>query len=206
MAKLDVYNLQKKKVGTIDLEDSVFAAEVKEHLFHEVVRAQLATRRSGTHSTKTRSEIHGTSAKPFKQKGTGRARQGDVKSPTTRGGGTVFGPKPRDYSYKPPKKVVKAAVRSALSRRMAEERLWVVEDFELAEIKTKALSGICDSFGWSSALLVDGSNDTLQKSARNLTSVQFLAKEGLNTYDILRYENLVLSKSAVEHINGALKK
>jgi large subunit ribosomal protein L4 len=89
---------------------------------------------------------------------------------------------------------------------MAEERLWVVEDFELAEIKTKALSGICDSFGWSSALLVDGSNDNLQKSARNLTSVQFLAKEGLNTYDILRYENLVLSKSAVEHINGALKK
>ncbi len=206
MATLDVYNLEKKKVGSVTLDDSVVAREVKEHLFHEVVRAQLASRRAGTHSTKTRSEVHGTAKKPFRQKGTGRARQGDVKSPLQRGGGIVFGPKPRDYSYKPNKKVVKAAVRSALSRRHEEGRLWIVEDFQLEAIKTKVLAGICDNFGWDSALLVDDNNDNLQKSARNLPKVQFLSRDGLNTYDILRYNHVVMSKSAAEQISGALKK
>jgi len=206
MAKLDVYNLEKKKVGSVTLDDSVVAAEVKEHLFHEVVRAQLASRRAGTHSTKTRSEVHGTARKPFRQKGTGRARQGDVKSPLQRGGGIIFGPKPRDYSYKPNKKVVKSAVRSALSRRHEEGRLWIVEDFQLEAIKTKALAGICDNFGWDSVLLVDNRNEKLQKSAQNLPKVQFLSREGLNTYDILRYNHVVISKSAAEQISGALKK
>jgi large subunit ribosomal protein L4 len=206
MAKVDVYNLKNKKVGSIDLDDSVFAAEVKEHLFHEVVRAQRASKRAGTHKAKTRAERHGTNAKPFRQKGTGNARRGDVKSPLLKGGGVIFGPRPRNYGYRPPRKVRQAAVRCALSRRHEESRLWVVEDFELTEIKTKTLAGICQTFGWNSALLVDESNEKLQKSVRNLPGVQFLDREGLNTYDILRYEHIVLSKSAVEQITGALSK
>lgn len=206
MATADVYNMKNEKVGTIELNDSVFATEVKPHLFHEVVRAQLASRRAGTHKTKGRSEVHGTNAKPFKQKGTGRARQGDVKSPVRRGGGVVFGPQPRDYSYKPPKKVRKAAVRSALSRRNEEQKLWVLDNFELEQIKTKDVIALCDRFGWKSVLFVDERNDKLFRSARNIPKVQYLCREGLNVYDILRYENLVISQAAVEQITGALSK
>jgi len=206
MAKVDVYNLKHEKVDSLDLNESVFGAEIKEHLFHEVVRAQLASRRAGTHKTKDRSERSGTNAKPFRQKGTGNARRGDVKSPLLRGGGVVFGPGPRDYGYRPPRKVRQAAVRSALSKRLGEQRLWVVEDFSLEEVKTKALASICSSFGWDSVLLVDERNEKLNLSARNLPKVQYLSREGLNTYDILRYEHIVLSKNAVEQITGALSK
>jgi large subunit ribosomal protein L4 len=206
MSTQDVYNLKNEKVGTIDLDDSVFAGPVKEHLFWEVVRSQMANRRAGTHSTKTRAERAGTGAKPFKQKGTGRARQGDVKSPVLRGGGIALGPKPRDYSYNPPKKVRKAAVRSALARRLEENRLTVVEDFALERIKTKDVAALCGTFGWESVLMVDERNENLSRSARNLPRVQFLSREGLNVYDILRYDNLVLSRAAVEQITGALSK
>jgi large subunit ribosomal protein L4 len=206
VAKIDVYNLKNEKVDTLKLDDSVFGAEVKEHLFHEVVRAQRATSRSGSHKAKDRSERHGTNNKPFRQKGTGNARRGDVKSPLLRGGGVIHGPNPRNYGYRPPRKVRQAAVRCALSRRYEEQKLWVVEDFELEEIKTGALAEICANFGWTSALLVDECNDKLNLSARNLPTVQYLPREGLNTYDILRYEHLVLSKSALERITGALAK
>jgi large subunit ribosomal protein L4 len=206
MAKLDIHNLKNEKVGTIDLDNDVFAGEVKEHLFHEVVRNQLANRRAGTHSTKTRANVTASGRKPFKQKGTGRARQGDVKVPIHRGGGVAHGPLPRDYSYTVPRKVRKAAVRSALSRRLTESKLWVLEDFELGQVKTKEVVDICSRFGWENALLVDGPNETLQKSARNIPSVQYLPREGLNCYDLLRFENIVLTKAAVEHITGVFSK
>ncbi len=206
MATVDVYNLKKEKVGELELDDSVFASEVKEHLFHEVVRYQLASRRAGTHNTKTRSEVNGTNARPWKQKGTGRARHGDRKANIFVGGGIVSGPRQRDYSYRPPKKIRQGAVRSALSRRLEESRLWVIENFEMERIKTRDVVGVCEAFGFESALFVDERNENLQKSARNLQTVQYLCREGLNTYDILRHENLVISKAAVEHITGALAK
>lgn len=206
MATVDVYNLAKEKVGELELDDSVFATEVKEHLFYEVVRSQLATKRAGTHSTRTRAEVNGTNARPWKQKGTGRARHGDRKANIFVGGGIAFGPKPRDYSYNPPKKVRKAAVRSALSRRFEESRLYVVEDFELQQIKTKDVVRVCKAFGFDSALLVDERNEKLKRSAKNLPKVQYLCREGLNCHDILRYENVVISRAAVEKITGALAK
>jgi large subunit ribosomal protein L4 len=206
MATADVYNLSKEKVGSIDLDDSIFAGEVKEHLFWEVVRSQRANKRQGTHSTKTRAEVHGTNNKPWKQKGTGRARHGDRKGNLFVGGGVAFGPKPRDYSYLPPKKVRKAAVRSALSRRMEEGKVWILDDMNLSEPKTKTVLGTAATFGWANALLVDERNNNLQKSARNLPNVQYLCREGLNCYDILRYEHIAISKAALEQLTGALKK
>ncbi len=206
MANADVYNLNKDVVGSIELDDAVFAGEVKEHLFWEVVRSQQASRRAGTHSTKTRAEVHGTNNKPWRQKGTGRARHGDRKGNIFVGGGIAFGPKPRDYSYNPPKKVRKAAVRSALARRLEEGKLWIFEDMDLGEIKTKKVAALADTFGWKNALLVDERNESLQKSAKNLTNVQYLCREGLNCYDILRYEHIAISKAAVAEITGALKK
>jgi large subunit ribosomal protein L4 len=206
MPTVDVYNMSKKKVGTADLADSVFGTEVKEHLFYEVVRSQMANRRAGTHSTKTRAEVSGSNRKPFKQKGTGRARQGDTKGPIHVGGGIAFGPRPRDYSYNPPKKVRKAAVRSALSRRVEENKLWVLDSLELDAIKTKAVSGLVAEFGWGSVLLVDEPNENLRKSARNLQTVRYLSREGLNVYDILRHEHIVITQAAVESITGALAK
>ncbi len=206
MATTDIYNLKHEKVGEMDLDDDVFSGPVKEHLFWEVVRQQMASRRAGTHSTQTRAEVTGTGRKPFKQKGTGRARQGDCKVNIMKGGGVVFGPRPRDYSYKTPKKVRRAACRSALSRRFHEQKLFVVDSMELAEIKTKQVKAICSAFGFESAIFVDERNENLKKSARNLPTVQYLAREGLNVYDILRYENIVISKAAVEQITGALSK
>jgi large subunit ribosomal protein L4 len=206
VATQPVYNLNKQAVGSIELDDAVFGVEIKEHLFHEVVRSQLACRRSGNHSTKDRSEVHGHNKKPYKQKGTGQARQGDVKSPVWRGGGVVFGPRPRDYSYKPPRKVRRAALRCALAKRLADQKLWVIDSLELPEIKTKAIAAVATRFGWNSALFVDENNEHLQKSARNLVKHQFLLRGGLNVYDILRYEHLVVSKAAVQNIMGALSK
>jgi large subunit ribosomal protein L4 len=206
MATQPVYNMNKQEVGSIDLDDAVFGGEVKEHLFYEVVRSQLATRRAGTHCTKGRAEVHGHNKKPYKQKGTGQARQGDVKSPTSRGGGVVFGPKPRDYGFQPPKKVRRAALRSALARRLQDARLWIIDSLELQQIKTKDVATVAGRFGWNSALIVDEKNDRFNKSARNLPKVDFIAREGLNVYDILRHEHLVITKAAVQNIIGALSK
>lgn len=206
MATADVYNKSNEKVGTIELDDTVFNTEVREHLFYEVVKAQRASRRAGTHSTKTRAEVHGTGRKPFKQKGTGRARQGDAKNPVHVGGGVAFGPKPKDHGYKPNRKVRRAAVRSALSRRFQESKLFVIDDMELDQIKTARIAEICKKFGWKTALLVDERNERLQKSTHNLPHAQYLCREGLNTYDILRHENLVITQAAVEQLTGALAK
>ena len=207
MAQLDVYNLSKEKVGTIDLDDQVFGVEVREHLYYEVVRMQQASKRQGSACTKTRAEVAYSTAKLFKQKGTGRARRGSRKAATLRGGGTVFGPRPRDYSYRVPRTMRKAALRSALSGRLQEAQIFVVEDFQLEEIKTKGLLAVLNRFELNNALLVDdSSNINLKKSAKNLKKFKFIATEGLNVYDLLKFDALVVTRSSVEKIEGALKK
>jgi large subunit ribosomal protein L4 len=205
MPSIDVYNLNRDKVGSIDLDAAVFGGEIKEYLFWEVVRSQLASRRRGTAKTKQRNEVQGSTRKMFRQKGTGRARKGMCTVPTYRGGGVVFGPQPRDFGYRVPKKVRRAALRSALAKRLSEQRLIVVQDFELAEIKTKKVVEIMGRFDVSSALIVDARNANLDKSTRNLPTVKFLPVEGLNVYDVLRYDNLVLTSGSVKAIEGALR-
>lgn len=205
MPTVDVYDAQRNKVGRIELSDAVFAAEVKPHLLHEVVTWQLACRRKGTASTKTRAEVRGGGRKPWRQKGTGRARAGSRRSPLWRGGGVVHGPKPRDYSYTLPKKVRKAALRSALSDKLASEQLVVLRDFGLERIKTKDFLAVLRRFAPGSALVVtDVLDERLDKSSRNVPEVKVLRAEGLNVYDILRHEQLVLLEPAVSRIEEAL--
>ncbi len=205
MPTVDVFDLEKRKVGEAVLPDAVFAAPVKPHLMHEVVTMQLANRRAGTHSTLGRSEVRGGGRKPWRQKGTGRARHGSIRSPLWRGGGIVFGPKPRDYSYTVPKKVRKAALRSALTVKAQDGAITVLEHFDLPEIKTKGFVKVMRTFGLDSALIVvDGDNPTLRKSARNVPEVKVLRSEGLNVYDVLRYRALVLTRAAIPRIEAAL--
>ncbi|ADK86290.1 ribosomal protein L4/L1e [Desulfarculus baarsii DSM 2075] len=205
MPKVDVYDEKKQKVGEIELADEVFAAEVKAHLLHEVVVWQLAKRRAGTACTKTRSEVRGGGRKPWRQKGTGRARVGSRRSPLWRGGGTTHGPKPRDYDYNVPKKVRKAALKSALSDKLAEEKLMVLRGFGLEAIKTKAFAEVLATFQTQNVLVVTaGPDEVLEKSARNIPMVKVLRAEGLNVYDILRYDRLMLLEPAVGRIEEAL--
>ena len=196
MPVVPVYNLERKQVGTLDLSDAVFGAEVKEHLFHEVVRAQMAAKRQGTHDTKERGEVIGSVKKIFKQKGTGRARHGSRKAPIFVGGGTVFGPHPRDYCFKVNKKVRTAALISALSRRTEEGKLLVVEDMQLAKIQTKQVALIQGRLEAPKALFVDVENKNFELSTKNIPAAQFIAVGGINVYDILRHDTLVLSKAA----------
>jgi large subunit ribosomal protein L4 len=206
MPKLDVYDAQREKVGEIELSEAVFAAEVKPHLLHEVVGWQLAKRRAGTAHTKTRAEVRGGGKKPWRQKGTGRARVGSRRSPLWRGGGTTFGPRTRDYSYSLPKKVRKAALRSALSDKLAEDKLVVLKGFDLEAIKTKAFVEVLGRFELADVLVVtDQPDEVLEKSSRNVPRVKVLRAEGLNVYDILRHDRLVLLEPAVGRIEEALK-
>ncbi len=206
MAQCDLYNLEKKKVGKIELPDQIFASPVKPHLFHEVTTWQLAKRRRGTADTKERSEVRGGGRKPWKQKGTGRARAGTSRSPIWRGGGTIFGPQPRDYDYPLPKKVRLAALRSALSLRHQEGKLLLLDAFSSPEIKTKAFVKAMEGLGIKSAVLVtDGENLNLERSARNVPWVKVLRHNGLNVYDILKYEHLIILKPAIEKIEERLK-
>lgn len=205
MPNLKVKNLDNKDVGEISLSDEIFAAEVNEFLLHEVVRMQRNRKRAGTACTKERYQVVGGGKKPFRQKGTGRARQGSLKAPNHRGGGTTFGPKPRSYDFSPPKKVRRGAMKSALSLFCKEDRLVVVENFELQEIKTKRLSEILGNFGDGKLMVVDAKdNGNLALSARNLKESMFLPPEGLNVYDLLRHDRLVISKRAVETVQEAL--
>jgi len=206
MAKVDVFNMQREKVGDVELSESVFGAPVREHLFWEVVKWQRARMRSGTASTKTRGDISGSTRKLFRQKGTGRARRGSIKSPTLRGGGTAFGPKPRNFAYNIPKKVRKAALIAALSKRISEERVVVLENLELPEIKTRLVQQMMARFELSSVLFVDGDNRNFNLAGRNIPSVKVLPAKGLNVYDILKHDNLVLTKEAVAAIEGRLAK
>ena len=200
MATLDVFNLKREKVGTVDLADEVFAAEVKEHLFYEVVKAQLASRRAGTVGTKNRSEVAGSTKKRIKQKGTGGARHGTIRAPIYVGGGQAHGPRMRDWSYRPPRQVRIGALRSALSKFQKEGRLLVVDRFEMPEIKTKGVLGALAALKTDRATLVvdTASNENLRLSIRNCKDHQFLPPEGVNVYDLLRHDTLVLSKDAAK--------
>lgn len=204
MAVVDVVDTSRNKVAQIDVSDTIFNAPVREHLFYDVVRMQLASRRSGTASTKTRSEVRGGGKKPWKQKGTGRARSGSSRSPLWRGGGTMFGPTPRSYEYTVPKKVRKLALCSALSMKHKENKMLIVDKLELQEIKTAAFVNLLRQLGFSNVLIIAQENSNLEKSARNVPHVKVLRPEGLNVYDVLRYEQLIITQPCMEKIQGRL--
>jgi large subunit ribosomal protein L4 len=205
MAKFDVYSLDKKKVSEIELKDEVFAAPVNEHLFYEVVKAKLASDRSGTHAVKNRSLVAGGGKKPWRQKHTGRARQGSTRASQFVGGGKAMGPKPRDYSYDVPKKVRKAALRSALSLRNRDQKLLIVERWQPDAPKTAAAAKTLEKLGFRKALVVDGgANVALARSLRNLDGADFLAAEGLNVYDILKHEALILTADSARKLEASL--
>jgi large subunit ribosomal protein L4 len=207
MPKLEMKNLENKSVGEIDLSDGVFGVEVKQHLLHEIVRMQRARTRSGSACTKERNAVAGSGAKPYRQKGTGRARQGSTKSPNHVGGGAVFGPRPRSYDFSPPKKVRRAAMCSALSYMVSESRLIVVENFDLDEIKTSRVAEVLKNLGADHALVVDTKgNENLKRSARNLAKHQFLPTDGINVLDILKHDQLVVTKQAAEEIQKRLER
>jgi large subunit ribosomal protein L4 len=205
MSAISVYSKGKKKVSEIDLDARIFDSDVKDHLIHDVVRMQMARKRSGSASTKTRSMIRGGGAKPWRQKGTGRARAGTIRSPLWRGGGVVFGPSPRKYDLAIPKKVRKGALRSALSLRNKEGKLWILKDLKFKEIKTKRFVKFMDAFGFDNALVVlDKEDINVERSARNIPGVKILRVEGLNVYDILSHENLVFLEGAIQRIQEVL--
>ena len=205
MPTVEVYDANNQKVGQIELSEQVFGAEIKPHLLHEVVVWQLARRRQGNACTKSRREVRGGGKKPWRQKGTGRARSGSSRSPLWRGGGVAFGPKPRDYSYTLPKKVKKAALRVALSDKLKEDKLTVMRGFDLSEIKTKAFVEVLKRFASDDALIVvSGADEILEKSSRNVPKVKVLRAEGLNVYDILRHDRLFLLEPTVARIEEAL--
>ena len=205
MPQVDVFDLEKKKVGSVDLDSGVFEYPVNESVLHLVVKWQLASKRSGTASTKTRGEVRGGGRKPWKQKHLGRARAGSVRSPIWKGGGTTFGPKPKDWSFSVPKKVRKQAVKSALSLKLSQQELFVVDNFDLKEIKTKQIVEFMKNFELSKCLiLVDELNENLVKSSNNLQDVKVLRNEGVNVYDLLKYKNLVMTKNTVQKVQEAL--
>ena len=200
MATFDVFNMQREKVGSIDLADEVFAAEVREHLFYEVVKAQLASKRQGTQCAKNRSAVSGSTKKLYKQKGTGRARHGSIRAPVFVGGGQAHPPRPREWSYEPPRRVRALALTSALSKFGKEGRLVVVDKLDLGEVKTKKLVETLHALkADQKALVVDSQdNEKLRLSIRNCKDHQFLPPEGVNVYDLLRHDTLVLSKDAAK--------
>ena len=200
MTTFDVFNMKREKVGSIDLADEVFGTEVHEHLFYEVVKAQLASKRQGTAAAKNRSAVSGSTKKLYKQKGTGRARHGSIRAPVFVGGGQAHPPRPRDWSYEPPRRVRALALTSALSKFGKEGRLLVVDSFDLGEIKTKKLLEALGALkAEAKTLVVDAqSNDKLRLSIRNCKEHQFLPPEGVNVYDLLRYDTLILSKDAAK--------
>lgn len=205
MAVADVFNIEKKKVAQVDLSDAVFGAEVNEAVIYDVVKMQMASKRSGTASTKTRSDVSGGGKKPWRQKGTGRARSGTSRSPIWRTGGTVFGPHPRDYSYSMPKKMRKKALISALSMKFKDNKMLILRDFPMEKISTKTFKNVFDLFELKKALFVlDENNELLLKSSRNLKNVKMIRSEGINVYDILNHEHLVLLEPSVKKIEGAL--
>ncbi len=205
MAKFDVYDLDRNKVSEIELADAVFAGEVNEHLFYEVVKAKLASDRSGTHAVKNRSLVSGGGKKPWRQKHTGRARQGSTRASQFVGGGKAMGPKPRDYAYDVPKKVRKAAVRSALSLRNRDGKLLIVAEWRPPQPRTSAAAKVLAKLGVKKALVVDGAENTsLARSVRNLSDSDFLAAEGLNVYDILNHDVLVLTEASARKLEASL--
>jgi large subunit ribosomal protein L4 len=198
MTTFDVFNMRREKVGSIDLADEVFGTEVREHLFYEVVKGQLASHRQGTQSAKNRAAVSGSTKKLYKQKGTGRARHGSIRAPVFVGGGQAHPPRPRDWSYQPPRRVRALALTSALSKFGKEGRLLVVDRFELADFKTKKFVEALEALrAEAKTLIVDSqSNEKLRLSVRNCKDHQFLPPEGVNVYDLLRHDTLILSQEA----------
>lgn len=205
MPKVTVCNSKNEEVGEIELNDEIFDVPIKPHLLHEVVNMQRARRRAGTASTKGRSEVRGGGRKPWRQKGTGRARAGTRSSPIWRGGGVTFGPKPRDFTPKVSRRIRKQALKMALSGKRRDNEMVVLDGLDLSEIKTKAVVELLEVFGLKNVLVVTPErDDVLEKSARNIPHTKVLRSEGLNVYDILKYRHLVLMKDAVPKIEAAL--
>ncbi len=205
MAKADVVNIQGEKVGEVELNDAIWAVDVKPYLIHDVVVMQLNNRRRGTAKTKTRGEVRGGGKKPWRQKGTGRARAGSTTSPVWVGGGTVFGPRPKEYHMSLPKKVRRAALRSALTVRNQGAHLLVLDKLELPSISTKSFAGIMKTLNLSKPLVVvQGKDEILEKSARNIPYTKVLRTEGLNVYDVMRHEQLMVTVDALKKIEEAL--
>jgi large subunit ribosomal protein L4 len=200
-----VYDIENNRISEINLSDAVFGAEVNQDAIYEVVKMQMASRRMGTASTKGRSDVRGGGKKPWRQKGTGRARAGHSRSPIWRGGGIIFGPTPHSYSYKPPKKVRRMALISALSMKLKEEKMIILRDFPMDEIKTKKFREVIERFGLSRALFViDGLQPILEKSSRNVKEVKMVRSEGINVYDLLKYDHVVLLEPSIKKIEEAL--
>ena len=201
MANVSVYNIEGKEVGSIELNDAVFGVEINEHLVHMAVVNQLANNRQGTQSAKTRSEVSGGGRKPWRQKGTGHARQGSTRAPQWTGGGMVFAPKPRDYSFKMNKKEKRVALLSALSSKVSENKIVVLDSFNLDEVKTKKFAEVMNNIKVSNALFViEGENKNVVLSGRNIPTVKVSATNEINTYDVLKYNTLVVTKAAVEKL------
>src|SRR5690606_6366777 len=206
MAKVDIFNLKREKVGELELSDDVFAAEIKEHLFQEVVTAQLASRRAGTSAAKERAAVAGSSKKIYKQKGTGRARHGSIRAPIFVGGGRAHPPKVQDWSQRPPRRVRIGALRSALSMIVKEGRMTVVENIDLGEIKTKKLAGVLLALKAGDKTLVvdDKGNENLRLEIRNMAQNHYPPPEGVNVYDGTRHDHLVISKDAAKALEARI--
>jgi large subunit ribosomal protein L4 len=205
MPTVSVFNNKNEQIGEIELKDEIFSVPVKPHVLHEVVNLQLAKRRAGSASTKGRAEVRGGGRKPYRQKGTGRARAGTRSSPLWRGGGVTFGPKPRDYTYKVNKKIRKQAVKMALTSKCNHDQMVVLDSFDLHEIKTKDFVEVLQCFEMDNVLVVTPErDDVLERSARNVPHTKILRSEGLNVYDILRYRHLVVMKDALPKIEATL--
>lgn len=201
MANVSVYNMEGKEVGSIELNDAVFGVEVNDHLVHMAVVLQLANKRQGTQSAKTRAEVSGGGRKPWRQKGTGHARQGSTRSPQWKGGGIVFAPKPRDYSFKMNKKEKQLALKSALTSRVEEKKIFILDELKLNEVKTKNFVKVLDNLKVNKALVVTGDKDeNVVLSARNISTVLTALPGTINVFDILKYDTLILTKDAVAKI------
>lgn len=204
MPVLNVYDIEKRKISEINLDDAIFNVEIKPHLISDVVIMQQTNRRRGTASTKNRAMVRGGGVKPWRQKGTGRARVGSRRSPVWVGGGTVFGPTPKDYSYSLPKKVRREALKSVLTLKLKEDKITILDSFKLKEIKTRAFIQTLRNFDIENVLIIDEDNFNLERSVRNIQNAKVLPPEGLNVYDILKYENLILVMPSVEKIEARL--
>lgn len=205
MAVIEVKNIKGETVSEIDLIDAVFNVPIKKAVLHEVVRMQLATRRSGTACVKNRSDVRGSTKKLYRQKGTGRARRGDIKSPLLRGGGVIFGPHPRSYAFKPPKKVRRLALKMALSSKLQADEIIVLDHFDMDEIKTKFVVSALQAINADRPLIItDEQNEKLSLSSRNIPGVKVLPVDGLNVYDILNHRNLVILAPSIRNIEGRL--
>jgi large subunit ribosomal protein L4 len=206
MPKADVWNLQKEKVGELDLNAEVFGAEVNRALLYEAVRHHLAGLRAGTHSTKTRDRVAGSGKKLWKQKGTGRARMGSIRSPIWRHGGTVHGPDPRDYSYRLNKKMIMGALRSALSDKLADNKLLIIDGFEFATHKSKDVSAVLEKFANGKSLLIvdNGENRNLKLGSRNLEGVEYRHARQVNVYEVMLHDDMIVSQAAIKALEEAL--